>query len=211
MLVSDRGRRRLTLEPEKLASEWIVTFSGKRWFFDDPNPSVICIEDVAHHTSNICRYTGAPKDFYSVAEHCVLLANHVLHNYTEGEAAKWKMKDRMRWAREILLHDAAETYYNDMSRPLKNRVPDYKTEQKRGELVVANVFGLTYPEPAWLKDLDSRIVFDEYEQAMPQTKLWLDFADLGGLGVKLKFWLPRRAEREFLDTYNFLTDTLKRF
>jgi hypothetical protein len=64
---------------------------------------MICIEDVAHALSHICRFNGHCSKFYSVAEHSLMAAEMV--------------PDRLKIY--ALLHDAGEAYLSDMSRPLK--------------------------------------------------------------------------------------------
>src|SRR5690606_23156115 len=37
---------------------WIQTYTGRRFYVTAPRPEDVCIEDVAHALSNICRFTG---------------------------------------------------------------------------------------------------------------------------------------------------------
>jgi hypothetical protein len=81
----------------------IYTYTGKLINPMDPDPKAICIEDIAHALSNICRWTGHSRWFYSVAQHSVHVASYV--------TAKNKL-----WA---LLHDATEAYLCDIATPVK--------------------------------------------------------------------------------------------
>ena len=56
---------------QAISKGWIQTFTGKRMYPLDPKPEDICIEDIAHALSNICRFTGHTKKFYSVGEHSI--------------------------------------------------------------------------------------------------------------------------------------------
>ena len=86
---------------------WIQTYSGKRFELDEEiNPDTIDIEDIAHALSQICRFGGHTRQFYSVAEHSVRVA-HLLVD--QGRAVQL----------QGLLHDAAEAYLGDIVRPLK--------------------------------------------------------------------------------------------
>ena len=69
-------------------------------------PEDICIKDIAHHLARICRWNGGVNGFYSVAEHSIAVAKSV--------APKFQL-----WG---LLHDAAETYIGDITRPVKRRL-----------------------------------------------------------------------------------------
>lgn len=44
--------------------DWIQTFTGRKVFPLHLRPDDVCIEDIAHHLSNLCRFTGATRSFY---------------------------------------------------------------------------------------------------------------------------------------------------
>lgn len=85
----------------------IWTYTGRKFHFWNFGPEDIDIEDIAHALSNLCRYTGHCKRFYSVAEHSLFCS--------------WKGTT---WAEQIwgLLHDASEAYIGDVSTPLKKKL-----------------------------------------------------------------------------------------
>src|SRR5258708_39476115 len=84
----------------------IMLHSGAWFDFCAPASSCFNIEDIAHGLANICRYAGQCKRFYSVAEHSILVS----------QTAKG-------FEYEALLHDAAEAFVGDISRPLKQMLP----------------------------------------------------------------------------------------
>ena len=51
-------------------SPQITTYSGKHFDITHPNPEAICIEDIAHALSLICRGNGHMTTFYSVRQQC---------------------------------------------------------------------------------------------------------------------------------------------
>lgn len=63
-------------------------------------------ETIAHSLSQICRWTGHTREFYSVAQHCLIASLMVPEE----------------WALEALLHDAAECLTGDVSSPLKREL-----------------------------------------------------------------------------------------
>ena len=82
---------------------WVATYTGRKFYIDDPSKEDVCIEDIAHALGNLCRFVGHCKTFYSVAQHSVFVSKmcrpeHALHG---------------------LLHDAAEAYLGDLNRPLR--------------------------------------------------------------------------------------------
>ena len=54
--------------------DWIFTASGRQFWALDPRAEEIHIEDVAHALSMQCRWGGMVHTWYSVAEHCVRVA-----------------------------------------------------------------------------------------------------------------------------------------
>jgi 5'-nucleotidase len=118
----------------------MCTFSGKRFYPLEPNLDDISIVDIAHGLSNVCRYGGQCKEFYSVAQHSLLVSREV------------PLED----AREGLLHDATEAYIGDVINPLKTTVPFefYRQVEERLEEAIAEKFELKYPWPASVKEYD---------------------------------------------------------
>jgi uncharacterized protein len=83
--------------------DWIQTYTGRRVYPLDPSPEDIDIADIAHALSNVCRFTGHVREFYSVAQHSVIVSECVPAPF----------------ALLGLMHDAPEAYIGDISRPLK--------------------------------------------------------------------------------------------
>ena len=92
-----------------MIGDWMLTYSGRRFYPLDPVPDDIHILDVAHSLSNLCRFTGHCSQFYSVAQHSVLVSLNV-------------PKGLEMWG---LLHDAHEAYIGDIGRPLKRSLMAY--------------------------------------------------------------------------------------
>jgi hypothetical protein len=92
----------------------IPTFTGKVVHLDDPKPEEIDIEDIAHALSQICRW-GGQGPWISVAAHSVAMASY--EQTTQNE-----------FARECLLHDAAEAYLGDQISPLKRWLAEWSAE-----------------------------------------------------------------------------------
>src|SRR5438552_3035736 len=105
----------------KMKTDWIQTFTGKKFFPLEPNADDICIEDIAHSLSMQCRFNGHSKQFYSVAQHSVLIAS-------------WWFGDYPKLAKYALLHDASEAYLSDIPRPLK-QLPEFEFYKKAEQLL----------------------------------------------------------------------------
>ena len=116
----------------------VGTFSGRTVNLMQPDPSQICVEDIARSLSMQCRWNGHVRSFYSVAEHCVRCSDVV-----PPEAAAW-----------ALMHDAAEAYIGDIPTPVKRMLPEAARAEERLLLAIAEALGLTLPIPdeAWWAD-----------------------------------------------------------
>lgn len=53
---------------------WIRTVSGRRFFPFEPKASDVDIEDIAHGLSRLCCFAGQTPVHYSLAQHCVHIA-----------------------------------------------------------------------------------------------------------------------------------------
>ncbi len=106
--------------------DWFVTACGRRVFVLDPRPEDIAIQDIAHALSHICRFGGHALQFYSVAQHSVLVSRLVPREL----------------AFAALMHDAAEAYVGDVIRPIKRELGEvYKRIEMKWEIAIAVRFG----------------------------------------------------------------------
>ena len=127
-------------------SPQITTYSGKFFDITHPDPVSICIEDIAHALSLICRGNGHVMTFYSVGQHCLQCANEVMAR---------QLPSRLVLA--ALLHDATECYMSDVPRPMKQLMPIYRqTEAKLLAIIYEKFLGqpLTEGEIRLLKGID---------------------------------------------------------
>jgi hypothetical protein len=120
---------------------YITTFTGLHFNLRNPDPQTVCIEDIAHHLSMCCRWAGAVTQFFSVAQHCAIVSYICPRELRE-------------WA---LMHDAAEAYIGDLTRPLKALVPDIREIEDNIMIVIAQKFGLAWPEPDALRHYDDQV------------------------------------------------------
>jgi len=172
--------------PERRGA-WVQTFTGRKFWPLDPRAEDVRIEDLAHQLSQVCRYGGATRRFYSVAQHCVLVSKCVPRQH----------------ARLALLHDAAEAWIGDMVRPLKYQpeMTNFRIAEQRIEAVVLEAFGV-YASPEArraVKEIDDRIIVDEIGALMADPPAYWDrLGDIEALGINVRAQSPRAAEAAFL-------------
>lgn len=193
------GSKKSSGESEKQVptGDWIQTFSGGKFYPLDPRPDQVKIEDIAHALSNLCRFAGHVREFYSVAQHSVLVSH-----FCKPEFALWG-----------LLHDAPEAYICDLPRPVKyhSELAAYKIVEKRLEEAIVKHFGLS---PSWepndIKWTDRRLLFTERRDLLPELPWDSDGWAMGLEGKAFPFkivpWAPKYAEELFLLRFKELTD-----
>jgi len=113
--------------------------SGRHFDLLNPHPEDVQIEDIAHALSNLCRFTGHCDQFYSVAQHSLLVSAIVPAEH----------------ALAGLLHDAVEAYIGDISTPLKRTLDSsFVALEDLIQCTIAEKFGYVYPFSPEIKEAD---------------------------------------------------------
>lgn len=166
----------------------IMLRSGAWFDFCAPASSDFTIEDIAHGLANICRYSGQCSSFYSVAEHSILVS----------ETAKG-------FEFEALLHDAAEAFLGDITRPLKQMLPEYKRIEADVERAILDRLGVSWPIPAQVKQADLRVLAAEQRQIMPEgTDGWVRGQKVEPAPIIVRHLPPDEVKHLFLERFNTL-------
>lgn len=140
--------------------DFVETYSGISFYPLDPRPSEVNLEDIAHSLSNICRFGGHAKFFYSVAQHTINMYKYLLgKGYSE-----YFLKDAM-------FHDSPEAYMVDIPRPLKKYLQDYITKENEIQKVIYKKYGLKDHISDVVKEVDNMILSHEATVLMP-CKNW---------------------------------------
>lgn len=171
---------------------WLQTYSGCKFHPFDPKPEEVRIEDIAHALSNLCRFAGHTKVFYSVAQHSYLVAEHCPPTYQLLG----------------LLHDAAEAYLMDLPSPVKNdsSMADYRLLEARVQAVIFKAFQVALPPhaangmPPVVAHIDAQMLATEARDLLgppPEPWLWLPDPYL----EVVQPVAPQMAETEFLRAF----------
>lgn len=180
--------RRQTVAIKMGVGPTIMLNSGAWFDFCAPTSSAFTIDDIAHGLSNICRYSGQCKRFYSVAEHSLLVSETAVG-----------------FEFEALLHDGAEAFLGDITRPLKQLLPEFKRIEIEVERTILDRFDVSWPLPAAIKQADLRVLAAEQRQVMPEgTDGWVRGQKVEPAPVTVRHLSPDEAKKAFLERFEAL-------
>lgn len=166
----------------------ILLHSGSYFDLLDPHGSEFTIEDIAHGLSMTCRFAGQCRQFYSVAEH--------------SWHTSFLVPERLALA--ALMHDAAEAFIGDVTRPLKSLLSDYKAIERNIEAAIAERFGIANTGADEIKHRDLMMLHAEQAVMMPHHEdRWSTSPeeDTGASWIAFRCWSPDDAKRAFLDRF----------
>jgi uncharacterized protein len=183
---------------------WLQTYNGIAFDLRNPTEEMITIEDIAHALSNIGRFNGHARVFYSVAQHSVHVADLVSHEEN---------------ALEGLLHDAHEAYVGDMISPLKwlMREDDHECAYpeivRRIDRLIRQKFGLPRHLSEEVLHWDLRMLHTEKRDLLGHLQpVWSSykwatdaqrFPPISTLQITP--WYPQQAKEVFLDRFRLLS------
>ena len=184
---------------------WFQTFTGKLVRAENPTPDAIDIQDIAHALSMTCRFGGHCRDFYSVAEHSVLVAQFGdLGDHDRTSLSPGYLDRKL----ALLLHDAAEAYIGDIITPVKSLLREVHPLERKWLEAIEQKF-----------DLANRLSLPgEHVEAADQFVLSQEVAELFSPVLRAwweKFnppvasnffyihcWSPAEARRNFLHLFH---------
>jgi len=176
----------------------ILTHTGILFWPMDARPQEVDIEDIAHSLSNMCRFAGHVNQFYSVAQHCVMVSRLVdIKNMHRISGLVCSLAG--------LLHDASEAYLVDVPRPIKKYLKEYQVIEHHLQDVIAAAFSLhkgTFELPI-IKDADNlALAIEAHNLVNDPQKLWSVEARCGSfLKEKIVPLSPTQAKKAFLRRY----------
>ena len=152
-----------------------------------PDSDDIHIETIAHALSNQCRFGGHCSEFYSVAQHSILVS----YLCDRGEAMYG------------LLHDASEAYLVDIPSPLKHcgLFDGYLLVEQKLQALIQKKFGLREELPKSVKEADLVALSTERRDLMFPwvSEIWADLPVPDQ--QRIVTLSPASAKRAFLNRY----------
>lgn len=167
---------------------WMRCSDGRRFWPLDPRSSEISVEVIAHALSLQCRFAGHSRAFYSVAQHCVHVAD-----LCEPQDALWG-----------LLHDASEAYLVDVPSPVK-LAPEMAPYREIERLVMGEIcerFALASVMPTSVAMADQCMLATEARDLMGDPQDW--HLPIPPKERRIEPWEPERAAAMFLGSFRRL-------
>ena len=183
--------------------DWIQTSTGRAYWPLDPRVGDIDINDIAHGLSNMCRFGGQCRNFYSVAEHSVHVSRWMEHYFQAPKLLLY-----------ALLHDSSEAYLVDVPRPIKVHLENYKMIEALNMKVILSAFRI---EPSLCPDefesilhlVDNQVLVAEKNALLlPPPLPWTWAKDIKPADVEISCYAPEGAKRMFMYRFNELTQRI---
>ncbi len=172
--------------------EYIMTYTGLKFYPTRPDVNYVRVEDIAHALSLTCRGNGQVKTFFSVGQHCV---NCALEAKARGYSPRMVLA--------CLLHDASESYMSDVPRPFKQFLKEYnEMEEKLLDMIYEKYLGstLTAEEQAMLKKVDDDMLYFDLkyllgvEPEFEEPKVHID--------ISFDFVPFEKVEKQYIAIFN---------
>jgi len=177
------------------ANNWMLTHTGRRFDFDAIEDFDFTIEDIAHALSHTCRFGGHVNQFYSVAQHGVIVSYNVPNEFRLA----------------ALLHDAPEAFLVDVPMPLKRRLDAYKEIEREVWTCIALTFDLPLDLPECVHLADRRALMAERRDLMPKQReawSWGQFDSVEPLTERICPLNSAAAKLGFIGRFKALTNQI---
>ena len=185
----------------------IRLLSGAYLDLANPDCSVIAPIDIAAGLRQP-RFSAQTRQFYTIAQHSLLVLRLV-----SSAARALGGEKGLQLRRCALMHDAAEAFLHDITRPLKIQLVDYRAIEARMETRLAATIGFEFTqwrrEQVKLADLQALAI--EQRDLVGNTDAWpildrIDRAELACIKIG-RCWHPDEAMDRFLAAFEDLFPT----
>lgn len=179
----------------------ILLRSGSYLDLADPDCGRIAPLDIASGLRQL-RFAGQTPRPYTIAQHSLLVLRLV-----EPVAATIDAEKGLHLRRCALLHDAAEAFIHDVTRPLKALLPDYRALEQKFEQRLNAHLGLVWnaPRREIVKRADLQALAIERRELFGCRDRWpvlerIESDDLQRITLG-RVWPAEEAEERFLDAF----------
>lgn len=177
-----------------MSNDYIRTYTGGYFYPNNIEALEPNIEDIAHALSSMNRYNGHLQEFYSVAQHSVLVSEIAGQKMFSANPTMDQTSFK-KFLLQALLHDATEAYMPDMPSPIKKFLPDFQELEKKLQKHIYRCFGLPEETHYLIKQVDRDIRGSE----MNCLSSWNEGEDI--LGIEIHPYGIVGSRKEFLKAY----------
>lgn len=153
----------------------VIWTGSTRLDLADPDPASIRIEDIARNLSRIPRFLGATRHPHSVAEHSLSCAYVAWMGRRDRRRAT---EPERRLELCCLMHDAAEAFVGDVTRPVRALCPGFEAVEARVWRAVCARFGLPEELPDEVRRIDDVVLATERFQLIEDPDPWPGLPDM---------------------------------
>lgn len=172
---------------------YMMMFGGAKYYPDSPGDFTISVEDYAQAISLQCRYGGHAMFHYSVAQHQLLMSEHIFRETGDANLALAAHH-----------HDGSESVLIDVPRPLKPFMGGYYEIEAVAQKRIYEIFEVPFVEPPpEVKEADNLILYNEAKVLHPFADWWEHFAPgLPNVVVYERDW--RAVKADYIAYHHFL-------
>ena len=174
---------------EETRFDYLSLNNGKRISILEPEQDTMDIITIANSLSNLCRFMGQVNDFYSVAQHSVMVSHLVPTQHAYAG----------------LMHDATEAFCGDLVKPIKQKLPEYSVIEERMWNALRQRYNLPMALPSSVHVAD-RIMVKTESRDLQTGDIWKSwYPDFQPLPFPIIPLLPKDAFTLFLARHAELT------
>ncbi|HOZ82165.1 MAG TPA: hypothetical protein PKU82_04485 [Bacteroidia bacterium] len=168
----------------------ISTYSGLRFDFINPRPDMVNVLDICKGLANKPHFSGQTPEFFSIAEHCILVESLLPYDAEPEERLC------------ALIHDGSEAYLPDMIKPIKLLLPLFKDIEDGVQSCIFDYFGL---DERYMKRIKK---YDIMAQQIEYNVFYFNHATLAN-NYHICYLKPKDAYLAYIKRLFYILQTIK--
>lgn len=189
-------------EVKQVGADVIQVYSGRLVDLNKFHVTNVGLCDIAHSLSQLCRFGGHTREFYSVAQHSVLVEQTVAYSLDQPD-----LPGGIQLRKMALLHDAHEAYLGDIVRPLKSRFRDLEAVVLQIDASIATALGVwrwhrrAYDDQEMIRMADGAVLMAEKRDLLLEPDVLWPGQHEEPIQEKIEPWSSGVAKTAFLERW----------